>query len=285
MKHKNVEVGQHVIIKRSTSAVWATAASHIGEEFTVLAVEPLSYTGDGTVLVQGVDNDVVTFWCNHRDLKRVKEEAPKPAERPFKVGDKVRVIANPEDLFPVGTIGTVTSDDGAKDELPFRVEAEDDYWYYHERDLELYVEESAPVVPEIGALFVVTGRTTLAHCFDVGTVVRCAEAPMRAGGNCRYEDTDGTRQFVSLSDLKPLSLADIQAALGKQEELPWPWPKGTPVALTPAGKEHVEWYLRRIGLPLDTPLVLGSAGSAVPPIETVAGQYICYVEDTHVTRK
>ena len=69
--------------------------------------------------------------------------------------------------------------------------------------------------PEIGALFVVTGRTTPGHCFDVGTVVRCAEVPRPDGGNCRYEDTDGTRQFVSPSDLKPLSLADIQAALDK----------------------------------------------------------------------
>ena len=143
MKLKNVEVDQRVIIKRSTSAVWDTAASHIGEEFTVLIVEPLSYT-DATVCVQGVDNDDVTFWCNHRDLKLVKEEAP---------------IS--------------------------------------------------------GALFVVTGCTTLGHCFDVGTVVRCANPPMGAGGNCRYEDKDGELQFVSPSDLKSLSLADIQVALDK----------------------------------------------------------------------
>ena len=143
MKYKNVKVGQRVIIKRSTSVELDTAAVHIGEEFTVLAVEPRSYTGEGTVFVQGGD-DGVTFWCNHRDLKLVKEEAP---------------IS--------------------------------------------------------GALFVVTGCTTLSHCFDVGTVVRCANPPMGAGGNCRYEDKDGELQFVSPSDLKSLSLADIQAALDK----------------------------------------------------------------------
>lgn len=236
MKHKNVEVGQHAIIKRSTSAVWATAALHIGEEFTVAAVEPLGYTGEGTVLVKNHDSSV-TFWCNHRDLKLIKEEAPA------------------------------------------------------ERALELYVGESAPAQPEIGALFVVTGNTDGVHCFPVGTVVRCAEPPPhRDGGCCRYEDKGGTRQFVSLSDLKPLSLADIQAALDnqetpEQEELPWPWPKGTPVALTDEGREYVKGHMGCKGIPPDTPLFLGSDGSDIPPLETADGQYICYVDDTYVTRK
>lgn len=223
MKHKNVKVGQHVIIKRVTSNTWRKAAYHIGEEFRVVAVEPLDYcdgdtAGCATVRVESIIREVplrAEFWCNHRDLKLVKEEAPKPAERPFKVGDKVLVIANPDGPFPVGTIGTVTADDGADDEFPFRVLAEDEYYWYHERDLELYVGGGAPVQPEIGDLFVVTGRTTPGHCFDVGTVVRCAEAPHSAGENFRYEDTDDTLQFVSPSDLKPLSLADIQAALDK----------------------------------------------------------------------
>ena len=145
MKHKNVEVGQRVIIKRSTSDRWDTAASHIGEEFRVVNVEPLDYDTEGAATLQVEDSDSgVVFWCNHRDLKLVKEEAP---------------IS--------------------------------------------------------GALFVVTGCTTLGHCFDVGTVVRCANPPMGAGGNCRYEDKDGELQFVSPSDLKSLSLADIQAALDK----------------------------------------------------------------------
>lgn len=148
MKHKNVEVGQRVIIKRSTSDMWDTAASHIGEEFRVVKVESLYYCdgdveGAATVQVENSDSGVV-FWCNHRDLKLVKEEAP---------------IS--------------------------------------------------------GALFVVTGCTTLSHCFDVGTVVRCANLPMGTGGNWRYEDNDGELQFVSPSDLKSLSLADIQAALDK----------------------------------------------------------------------
>ena len=145
MKHKNVEVGQRVIIKRSTSYMWDTAAG----QFHVVEVEPLDYcngdTRGATVRVENSDSGVA-FWCNHRDLKLVKEEAPKP---------------------------------------------------------------------EIGALFVVTGCTTSCPCFAVGTVVRCAEAPSLVMSNFRDEDTDGTRQFVSPSDLKPLSLADIQAALDK----------------------------------------------------------------------
>lgn len=290
MKHKNVKVGQRVIIKRSTAPMWDTAASHIGEEFHVVGVEPLDYCageteGTATVQVESVNGEPpIVFWCNHRDLKLVKgEEAPKPAERPFKVGDKVWVIAARDVLFPVGTIWTVTRDAGAEAELPFRVAAEEDYWDYHESDLELYVEEisgrrvgqkfrvtgnqdkfhcfsegdavtlcivrdtaaghkyhrdsdgleqwlldaqAEPVAeadhakpedkaPEIGALFVVTGCTTPRHCFVVGTVVRCAEALNGAMGNCRYDNKGGARQFVSPSDLKPLSLADIQAALDK----------------------------------------------------------------------
>ena len=137
MKRSNLKVGLRVLLKKDTLGL--DISEFIGREFTISDVEREEYNGDLTVAIDG-------RWCNHRDLKRVKEEAPKP---------------------------------------------------------------------EIGALFVVTGRTTPCHCFAVGTVVRCAEAPHPVGKNCRYEDTDGALQFVSLSDLKPLSLADIQAALNK----------------------------------------------------------------------
>ena len=150
MKHKNVEVGQRVIIKRSKSDLCCRRTglgATLGEEFRVVNVELPALVGDtedaATVQVENSDSGVA-FWCNHRDLKLVKEEAP---------------IS--------------------------------------------------------GALFVVTGCTTLSHCFDVGTVVRCANLPMGTGGNWRYEDNDGELQFVSPSDLKSLSLADIQAALDK----------------------------------------------------------------------
>ena len=133
MKRKNLEVGLRVILKKDT---WGLGISEfIGQEFTISWVEPEEYDGYLTVAIEGPS----FVWCSHRDLKLVKEEAPTPAERPFKVGDKVRVIANTEGLFPVGTIGTVTLDDGAEDELPFMVENEGDWYWYHERDLELYV--------------------------------------------------------------------------------------------------------------------------------------------------
>lgn len=85
MKHKNVKVGQRVIIKRSTSAIWPEAAEHIGEEFRVIVVEPLDYCdgGGATVRVEAVLREWPfrsAFWCNHRDLKRVKEEAPERDE-------------------------------------------------------------------------------------------------------------------------------------------------------------------------------------------------------------
>ena len=137
MKRSNLEVGLRVILKKAPEL---RVAEFIGQEFTISAVERAEFAGELTVQIDGP----CLAWCNHRDLKLVKEEAP---------------IS--------------------------------------------------------GALFVVTGCTTLGHCFDVGTVVRCANPPMGAGGNCRYEDKDGELQFVSPSDLKSLSLADIQAALDK----------------------------------------------------------------------
>lgn len=351
MKRSNLEVGLRVILKKDT--LGRGLSEFIGQEFTIDTVERREFDGEITVAIDGP----LFIWCSHRDLKRVKEEAPQPAERPFKVGDKVRVLANPEDLFPVGTIGTITRDDGAEDELPFRVEAGDDSWLYHERDLELYVEEiptrrigqkfrvtadmnkyhrlsagdvvtlcsisdtagghryrrdsdgleqwlldaqAEPVadaeparpedkVPEVGALFVVTGCTTPGHCFAVGTVVRRAVAEASSCGNFCYEGGYGIQQFVNLSDLKPLSLADIQAALDNQRapeqgELPWPWPKGTPADAV--NTEYTECRMRRNGIPLGTPLFIGSDGTEIPPLETAEGKRVRYVcRDDVVLRK
>lgn len=72
MKHKNVQVGQRVIVKRSTSEIWDTAARHIGEEFTVGRVEPSDYPGEATVFLEHGEH---SFWCNHKDIKLVKEQA------------------------------------------------------------------------------------------------------------------------------------------------------------------------------------------------------------------
>ena len=73
MKHKNVQVGQRVIVKRSTLEFLDTAKRHIGEEFTVGKVEDLDYPGEATVHLDNARG--LGFWCNHRDIKLVKEQA------------------------------------------------------------------------------------------------------------------------------------------------------------------------------------------------------------------
>jgi hypothetical protein len=96
MKHKNVQVGQRVIVKRSTSEYWDTAGRHIGKEFTVGEVEPLDYPGEGTVRLENAGGH--GFWCNHKDIKLVREQAapvPSPDETPApEVGDLFEVVGN-----------------------------------------------------------------------------------------------------------------------------------------------------------------------------------------------
>jgi hypothetical protein len=92
MKHKNVQVGQRVIVKRSTSEYWDTAGRHIGKEFTVGEVEPLDYPGEGTVRLENAGGH--GFWCNHKDIKLVREQAapvPKELSWPWPAGTRVRL--------------------------------------------------------------------------------------------------------------------------------------------------------------------------------------------------
>ena len=57
----------------------------------------------------------------------------------FKVGEKVKTLKERDHygtlLFPVGTIGTITGIYSDSD-LPYKVETEDDYWYYSKDMLE-----------------------------------------------------------------------------------------------------------------------------------------------------
>lgn len=59
----------------------------------------------------------------------------------IKVGDKVRTLKDRDmegcELFPIGTIGTITRIDGDDYRLPYRVEANNDFWYYSRDMLEV----------------------------------------------------------------------------------------------------------------------------------------------------
>lgn len=65
----------------------------------------------------------------------------------FNVGDSVRIIASDNDGFPVGTKGKITEYDGADDNLPYRIDTSDDYYWHSEDELaladEMYVEPKA----------------------------------------------------------------------------------------------------------------------------------------------
>lgn len=67
-------------------------------------------------------------------IKEYEEEQKKPV---FKVGDRVRTLIDKDsmgvELFPVGTIGEVTSVEGNAIE----VSVDGEKWYYHKKDIEL----------------------------------------------------------------------------------------------------------------------------------------------------
>lgn len=69
----------------------------------------------------------------------------------FKVGDKVITLKECDHsgtlLFPVGTIGTITEICSGSD-LSYKVEAEDDYWYYSEDMIGKVVERKSDMKKE-----------------------------------------------------------------------------------------------------------------------------------------
>lgn len=79
-----------------------------------------------------------------------KEEEPKLSTTDeIKVGDKVRTIKEIDiwdnKLFPIGTIGRVIYvdyDDYDDDKLPYKVEANNDYYWYSRDMLEVVVDEA-----------------------------------------------------------------------------------------------------------------------------------------------
>lgn len=63
----------------------------------------------------------------------------------FKVGDRVRTLnnydGNGNEVFEIGTEGTITHIIQEKTDTPYKVEANGDYWYYSDDMLELIKEK------------------------------------------------------------------------------------------------------------------------------------------------
>jgi membrane protein implicated in regulation of membrane protease activity len=74
MKRSDLKVGLRVILKKDTLDLGIS--EFIGREFVIDDVERAGYAGKLTVAIEGPR----WAWCSHRDLKLVKEEAPKRGE-------------------------------------------------------------------------------------------------------------------------------------------------------------------------------------------------------------
>lgn len=91
--------------------------------------------------------DELEKWWNSKTAAKDADTEPVKKHRNvnFKVGDKVRTLVETDggcELFPIGTVGEITSIDNY-DRWPYKVYSEefDDWWYYTEDMLELVNEE------------------------------------------------------------------------------------------------------------------------------------------------
>lgn len=222
MKFKNVEVGQRVVVKRSTNGTWDRTKFHIGEEFEVIFREGPDYPEDGgTVCVRKCGDAGVSLWCNHKDLGRVKADAG--TKKPLKVGDKVIVKVQPRGyMFPVGTEGVVTAVD---DDAPeYKVEALGDHWFYTSDQLKRVKEKAPAQKPAPATKRDIKAELAAAWPWPEGTPVRFAESgdyPQHADkGGCVLGD-DGTLPPVLDAYGKLLYYVDANDVLLDTEYNSW----------------------------------------------------------------
>ena len=123
--------------------------------------------------------------------------------REFKIGDVVRTLKEKDcdgcRVFPIGTIGKITQvlEDYGK-ALPYKVEADGDFWWYSADMLELYTSVSDNEIRKITLdeaerIFKMVNKKTCSNCpfEDNGcTAGRCLKSPqdILEDFNKRYDD-------------------------------------------------------------------------------------------------